>query len=212
MSDKYPSTSSYAYCRNNPIMLVDPDGMDDMEIQTKYVNDKGGLLYETEDGLNDVIIVSDNNIPELQEKLQEAKGNGTINDPNTNKNEMHKLGKTPTQYKEEPTKGMTDYWTNGYKETYPESYKKGKGVFKDNFSLSQIIAGVVSAFATENNDNTGQERHAGRVSGIQDGNNDRSNGRINRIDPSSSLKNNTPLIRLNTYKKRSYPGIGLPPN
>ncbi|MFV0500604.1 MAG: RHS repeat-associated core domain-containing protein, partial [Bacteroidales bacterium] len=26
MSDKYPGTSNYAYCRNNPIMLVDPDG------------------------------------------------------------------------------------------------------------------------------------------------------------------------------------------
>ncbi len=26
LSDKYPSTSSYAYCNNNPIMLRDPDG------------------------------------------------------------------------------------------------------------------------------------------------------------------------------------------
>ncbi len=26
LSDKYPSTSPYAYCNNNPVMLVDPDG------------------------------------------------------------------------------------------------------------------------------------------------------------------------------------------
>ena len=26
MSDKYPSLSSYAYCANNPVMLIDPDG------------------------------------------------------------------------------------------------------------------------------------------------------------------------------------------
>ena len=26
MSDKYPSTSPYAYCRNNPIILMDPNG------------------------------------------------------------------------------------------------------------------------------------------------------------------------------------------
>ena len=29
MASKYPSTSPYAYCRNNPIVLYDPDGMSD---------------------------------------------------------------------------------------------------------------------------------------------------------------------------------------
>jgi RHS repeat-associated protein len=29
LSDKYPSTTPFAYCRNNPIMLVDPNGMED---------------------------------------------------------------------------------------------------------------------------------------------------------------------------------------
>ena len=29
MSDEYPSTSPYAYCRNNPIILVDPNGLFD---------------------------------------------------------------------------------------------------------------------------------------------------------------------------------------
>ncbi len=29
LSDKYPSTSPYAYCGNNPVMLVDPDGRKD---------------------------------------------------------------------------------------------------------------------------------------------------------------------------------------
>ena len=42
MSDKYPSTSSYAYCRNNPIMLIDPDGMDD----DWYQNSKGHTFWQ----------------------------------------------------------------------------------------------------------------------------------------------------------------------
>ena len=40
MSDKYPSTSPYAYCRNNPIVLYDPNGMFD-----DWVMDKYGVIY-----------------------------------------------------------------------------------------------------------------------------------------------------------------------
>ena len=40
MSDKYPSTSPYAYCRNNPVVLFDPNGMFD-----DWVMDKYGVIY-----------------------------------------------------------------------------------------------------------------------------------------------------------------------
>lgn len=39
MSGKYPSTSPYAYCRNNPIVLVDPNGNKDKPFDAK--KDKG---------------------------------------------------------------------------------------------------------------------------------------------------------------------------
>ena len=40
MAAKYPSTSPYAYCRNNPIVLFDPNGMFD-----DWVMDKNGVIY-----------------------------------------------------------------------------------------------------------------------------------------------------------------------
>ena len=43
MSDKYPSTSPYAYCGNNPVKLVDPNGEDWFE------NEKTGDIYYARD-------------------------------------------------------------------------------------------------------------------------------------------------------------------
>ncbi|MFI3297805.1 MAG: hypothetical protein R3Y59_09320 [bacterium] len=40
LSDKYPSTSPYAYCANNPVMLIDPDGR---EVKTIFYKDKNEL-------------------------------------------------------------------------------------------------------------------------------------------------------------------------
>ena len=49
MSDKYPSTSPYAYCVWNPVKLVDPDGMDTIfsfacETPNKKQNEKNNSL------------------------------------------------------------------------------------------------------------------------------------------------------------------------
>ena len=43
MSDKYPHVTNYVYCSNNPVMVVDPDGRDEWEVnaagQIKHIND-----------------------------------------------------------------------------------------------------------------------------------------------------------------------------
>jgi len=38
MSDKYPSTSGYMYCLGNPVILIDPSGLDTIDVNK---NDKG---------------------------------------------------------------------------------------------------------------------------------------------------------------------------
>ncbi|MFI3298116.1 MAG: RHS repeat-associated core domain-containing protein, partial [bacterium] len=57
LSDKYPSTSSYAYCNNNPVMLVDPDG------RAHYVfNQNGEMLRNGNLPFSfDVFVVVDKN-------------------------------------------------------------------------------------------------------------------------------------------------------
>ena len=164
---------------------------------TKYYNDKGELLYVTNDGMSVIIIVPDDNVRTLENKLNEAYANGTINKPETNKREMHPLGKTLQEYSNEKTKGMGDYWVLGYKETYEKAYKEGMS----QFSLGQLASSIIAAIAQQNNDPSGEVRHSGRAAGIMDGNYDRKNGKINRLNPQSSLKNNKPLIIL---KKNLY--------
>ena len=45
MSDKYPSTSPYAYCRNKPIILVDPNGMFDSESRAIRIRNRAAKKY-----------------------------------------------------------------------------------------------------------------------------------------------------------------------
>ena len=80
MSDKYPHLTSYNYCANNPVMLVDPDGREIwIALETpcpflkQFVQYKNGKLYERNGGeyrgnnsfamktKNDLITLSESN-------------------------------------------------------------------------------------------------------------------------------------------------------
>ncbi len=56
LSDKYPNTSPYAYCNNNPVMLVDPDGR---EITLSGVN-REAVLEQMQTAVGNSISLSMN--------------------------------------------------------------------------------------------------------------------------------------------------------
>ncbi len=45
LSDKYPSSSPYAYCRNNSIKLIDPNGMFDNEAKATRIRNRAVKKY-----------------------------------------------------------------------------------------------------------------------------------------------------------------------
>ena len=53
MAAKYPSTSPYAYCRNNPVVLYDPNGMFDDEAKATRARNRAAKKYG-EDRVSDV--------------------------------------------------------------------------------------------------------------------------------------------------------------
>ncbi|HHU48066.1 MAG TPA: hypothetical protein GXZ40_09245 [Bacteroidales bacterium] len=53
MSDKYPNLTPYAYCANNPIILVDPDGRDIWEL-----DDLGQVIKHTSTTEYDKFIIN----------------------------------------------------------------------------------------------------------------------------------------------------------
>ena len=72
LAEKYPSFNPYNYVLNNPVMLVDPTGM---EGETHYYNKKTGEHIYVDDGFKDKVVLVDN---KDWSSVQAAKRTGTL--------------------------------------------------------------------------------------------------------------------------------------
>jgi len=102
LSDKYPSMSPYMYCAGNPVMLVDPDGMEVITKIHRYKTNKDGKERE----LKQLSFRKADRI-EVSHTVRDAKiydGTGKESD------------ETMTNAAAEIQKEITDYWNTSNKE------------------------------------------------------------------------------------------------
>ncbi|MFR9166166.1 MAG: RHS repeat-associated core domain-containing protein [Dysgonomonas sp.] len=78
LAEKYYSISPYAYCANNPLIVIDPTGMDTTHVAYNMDNKDFQVQANLRGG--DDIIVVDNPLPEVtvETKAIQKPGNGTV--------------------------------------------------------------------------------------------------------------------------------------
>lgn len=208
MSDKYPSLSPYVYCAWNPVKLVDPDGRELFENLTKYYNSNGELLYETKDGLDEIVIVNSEEVNGLLNDLEQLNKNGLLNDRVSNKKLHSKYGGTLKQQQNRKcgidNTAISDSWSLSYIDGYNDAFQGNvpKILLKiacfsiaiqgqeDNQCMSQSM---LSALGVETGPNMA-EMNSGYICGITEGYSSMKRGENNIFKP--NLKNNKPLFNI----------------
>ncbi len=178
MSDKYPSISPYNYCMWNPMKLVDPDGNETEEEVTKYYNYKGYLLYETNDGLDVIVLVK--NEKELESDLRRMKSSNQIDSPMANKELHTKYGTLDYHQKEESGENnnfLSDIWTLYYKQGYNDGY------YNHNTWPKRILYAFISSLNDDTVDSSPQDMNGGYSCGVEGGKRARELGEINLFNP-----------------------------
>ena len=66
LAEKYAGWSTYHYTMDNPVLLVDPDGR---KVETIFKDENGNVLHETNDGNNNVVIISNEYVEAFKESV-----------------------------------------------------------------------------------------------------------------------------------------------
>jgi len=163
------------------LFLEDYFGMNyDRGPGTRYINQKGQVIYQTRDGVGRILIVLDENVSSLEYRLREAKENSRLNHPFND--HILGLGLTGEQYTEKMTRSGTQY-----KQSYYSGYWGGNYTALERF--------FYWAKETEKKDMESVQDQEDRSEGLDDGIADRKNGRIDRFKPLARISGG-PLLQI----------------
>ena len=135
MSDKYPNISPYAYCAWNPVMLVDPNGMN----YTDILNSETGESKHIEDGKDQVIILNNANYNSIS--------NMNVNDYNKMSDDQKK------SYNSTLSKGHMLDWNSELGKTIRITYAEMSQLNKTSAEDRNIVAATVMTSLQEEREN-----------------------------------------------------------
>ena len=178
MMHKFPSISPYVYCNWNPVKLIDPDGEEIEEVVTKYYNFQGELLYETNDGLDVIVLV--NNEKSLEADLRYMKNKNTLDSPEANRLLHNTYG--TLEYHQKKSSGennncISGIWSLYYKRGYTDGYNNNRTILK------RFFYAITSSLCDDPVDSSPHDINSGYCSGVEEGARSRKNGEINLFDP-----------------------------
>jgi len=153
---------------------------------TRYINNKGQLLYERRDGVaGRILIVLDNQINQLIYRLRRAKAYGDLNRPN---NDDLLIGLTGEQYTNSSLYSTDDTFKQAYSTAY--NRQTASTLWETFVSTLELSGGGV-----EVEDENVQMDGLIRKQGIKAGTYDRDKGLIDLYNPTARI-NGGPLIEL----------------
>ncbi len=197
LAEKYYSVSPYAYCLNNPILYADWWGMYSY-YATKYVNEKGEVLADTDDGRTDIYVIPDEKVKEFVEKVLEYDDEGKLHDLETT-DELNKIGYPLSEMKNKqspyyPTK------TVNYDVAYTSGYSKAYNTVGERNEFWNTLLEIILQLGMGGEQGEGAISSVHRQIGWEDGKKDKKSGKMNKFNP--KIKDNKPKIKHSKKKEK----------